>query len=64
MKMNKFEGLFSSQVIGYNKQEVDSFVQKIAGEYDMLRCQFDDLLAKSSILRCQINELLINRQYK
>jgi len=42
--VNAFEGFFSNQLIGYDKDQVDRFIQKLTKEYDVLRRQYDDIL--------------------
>ena len=42
--MNTYEGFFSNQLVGYDKDQVDRFIQKLTGEFDKLRCQYDEIL--------------------
>ena len=38
------ETLFAEQKSGYDKDQVDRFIQKLTGEFDKLRCQYDEIL--------------------
>ena len=51
--MNQVKNYFTIQADGYDVQQVDSYIQRVAEEYENLRCQYEKLLGQYSSLASQ-----------